>query len=112
MVDDPVADRKVVFGTSTGHALAIREAWSEVALSDELMIATTCSITELYAQMLRAMTLLSQDTKDSLCYIHKAVQMIKTKLDDPEQHTSDGLLGPMCGFLMHDVGWLNAAPRT
>ncbi|PSN65017.1 hypothetical protein BS50DRAFT_555338 [Corynespora cassiicola Philippines] len=102
-----------IFEASTGHALAIREAWSEVALSDELMIATTCSITELYAQMLRAMTLLSQDTKDSLCYIHKAVQMIKTKLDDPEQHTSDGLLGPMCGFLMHDNiiadfdGWNN-----
>jgi hypothetical protein len=43
------------------------------------------------------------DTTESLQLHTKALSLLREKVDDPTQHTSDGLIGGMSGFLIHDV---------
>jgi hypothetical protein len=54
--------------------------------------------------MLRTGQLLTEDTTESLQLHNKALTMINQRLDDPEQHTSESVIGSMTGFLTHDVG--------
>lgn len=53
--------------------------------------------------MLRSGLLLTEDTTESLQLYHKALEMISKKLTDPDEHTSDSVIGSMSGFLTHDV---------
>ena len=94
-----------VFETNKGHSLALRSAWSFVGFHNELSFQTVLSNSELNGQILRSGKLLTEDTRESLQLHNKAIQMMHQRLEDPEQHASDSMIGSMSGFLTYDISF-------
>ncbi|OAL42862.1 hypothetical protein IQ07DRAFT_667113 [Pyrenochaeta sp. DS3sAY3a] len=99
------------FGTNDGYSLVLRSAWSFIGFHNELSFRTLLSNSALYSQMLQSGRFLTGDTAESLQLHNRALQMMHQRLDNPEERTSDGVIGSMSGFLMYDfltdnfTGW-------
>lgn len=93
-----------VFSTNQNYTEVLRTAWSFAGFYDEMAFRTFLSNSSIYLAMLRSGTNMKKDTNESLRLYTKALSLLCKKLDDPAQHTSDGLIGGMSGFLFHDVG--------
>ncbi|KAF2105256.1 hypothetical protein BDV96DRAFT_608395 [Lophiotrema nucula] len=91
-----------IFGANNGQSPALLHAWQSVAFYDEFSFQTAKAIASLNGEKLRRGTLLVEDTPESLALHNKALQMLSKRLDDPQQHTSDSVIGAMSGLLTYD----------
>ncbi|CAO2655763.1 Nn.00g045660.m01.CDS01 [Neocucurbitaria sp. VM-36] len=91
------------FRTNQGYSVALRNAWSFAGFYDDLAFQTFLSTAALYLQTLRTGKLLIGDTTESLQLHIKAIRLLRQRLDNPDQHASDGLIGGMSGFMIYDV---------
>lgn len=92
-----------VFGTNDGYSPVLRSAWSFIGFHNELSFRTLLSNSALYNQILQSRKFLTGDTAESLQLHNRALQLMHQRLDNPEERTSDGVIGSMGGFLMYDV---------
>lgn len=83
--------------------MALRNAWSFAGFYDDMAFQTFLSTAALYLQTLRHGKILIADTTKSLELHLKALHLLRRRIDDPEQHASDGLLGGMAGFMIYEV---------
>ncbi|KAF2113766.1 hypothetical protein BDV96DRAFT_601240 [Lophiotrema nucula] len=91
-----------VFSSNGNHQKLLRGAWYPVGLSDPATFTGVLANSALYITMRQVGSFITEDSPESLQYHSRTLSMVQTKLSDPNQHTTDALIGNIASLMCHD----------
>ncbi|KAF2269412.1 hypothetical protein CC78DRAFT_539961 [Lojkania enalia] len=91
-----------IFRSNSSHQKVLRGSWFPVGLFDAAAFNCVLANSQLYVRMEQSGSYISEDDSDSLYYHNKCIALVAKKLCDPNQSTSDALVGGIGSLMCHD----------